>query len=95
MTLLGVDQAMASNELNHYCGAQVRLSWLRDLYNNCCKNQLWEFTARAYLLYLVGCTIFANKSTIFVRTHYLELFRDLPTCRKYVWGIAALVYFYE
>jgi len=38
MTLVGVDQAMTSVELNHCRGVQVRLSWLRDLYTNCCKN---------------------------------------------------------
>jgi len=59
MTLLGVDRAMASDELNH-----------------CRGSQLWEFVARAYLFHLVGCTIFANKSTTFVQTHYLELIRD-------------------
>ncbi|XP_027911497.1 protein MAIN-LIKE 2-like [Vigna unguiculata] len=42
-----------------------------------------------------GCTIFANKSATYVRTHYLELFRDLPTCRTYAWGVVALVYLYE
>ncbi|XP_027931987.1 protein MAIN-LIKE 1-like [Vigna unguiculata] len=94
-TLLGVDRAMACVELNQSRGAQVRLSWLRDLYHSCCENELWEFAARAYLLHLVGCTIFANKSTTYVRTHYLELFRDLSTCRTYGWGVAALVHLYE
>jgi len=83
MTLLGVDQTMACNELNQSCGGQVRLSWLREFYDSCCDNELWEFVARAYLLHLLGCTIFANKSATYVRTHYLELFRDLPTCRRY------------
>ena len=69
-TLLGVDRAMACVELNQSRGAQVRLSWLRELYDNCCENELWEFAARAYLLHLVGCTIFANKSATYVRTHY-------------------------
>ena len=95
MTLLGVDRAMTSNELNQSRGGQVRLSWLRNLYRSCCDNELWEFVARAYLLHLVGSTIFANKSATYVRTHYLELFRDLPTCRRYAWGVAALVYLYE
>ncbi|XP_027935732.1 protein MAIN-LIKE 1-like [Vigna unguiculata] len=65
-TLLGVDRAMACVELNQSRGAQVRLSWLRDLYHSCCENELWEFAARAYLLHLVGCTIFANKSATYV-----------------------------
>jgi len=94
-TLLGVDRAMACVELNQSRGAQVRLSWLREWYDNYCENELWEFVARAYLLHLVGCTIFANKSTTYVRTHYLELFRDLSTCRRYGWRVAALVHLYE
>ncbi|XP_027915206.1 protein MAIN-LIKE 1-like [Vigna unguiculata] len=42
-----------------------------------------------------GCTIFANKSATYVRTHYLKLFRDLSTCCTYGWGVAALVHLYE
>ena len=95
MTLLGVDRAMACEELNQSRGAQLRLSWLRELYDSCCDNELWEFAAHAYLLHLVGCTIFANKSATYVRTHYLKLFRNLPTCRRYACGVAALVYLYE
>ena len=41
MTLLGVDRAMATDDLNQGRGSQVRLSWLRDLYNSYCENQLW------------------------------------------------------
>jgi len=70
-------RAMSSNELNHCRGAQVRLSWLKDLYTSYCENQLWEFAAQAYLLHLVVCTIFADKSTTFVRVrtcNCLEIF---------------------
>ena len=48
-----------------------------------------------YLLHLVGCTIFVDKSTIFVRVSYLQLFRDLSSCHIYAWRVVALVYFYE
>ena len=95
MTFLGVDWVVASSELNQSRGGHVRLSWLRDLYRSCCDNKLWEFVAPAYLLHLLGCTIFANKSATYVRTHYLELVRDLPICRRYAWGVAALVYLYK
>ena len=84
ITLLVVDRVMACDELNQSQDGQVRLSWLRELYDSCCDNELWEFAARAYLLHLVGCMIFANKSDTYVRTYYLDLFRDLLTCRKYV-----------
>jgi len=40
MTLIGVDRAMACDELNQSWGAQVRLSWLRELYDSCCDNSL-------------------------------------------------------
>jgi len=40
MTLLGVDRAMACEELNKSRGAQVRLSWLRELYDSCYENEL-------------------------------------------------------
>jgi len=82
-SLLGVDRAITYDELNQSQGGQVKLSWLRELYDSCCDNELWEFVAHAYFLHLVGCTIFANKSATYVRTHYLELFRDIPTCRRY------------
>jgi len=38
--------------------------------------------ARAYLLHLVGCTIFANKSATLVSVFYLGFFVDL----KLAWG---------
>ena len=95
MTLLGVDRGMATAELKKSRGSQVRLSWLRDVYNSCCEREQWEFAARAYLLHLVGCTIFADKSGTLIRVSYLALFRDLGLCGRYAWGVAALVYLYE
>ncbi|KAJ1387165.1 Aminotransferase-like, plant mobile domain [Sesbania bispinosa] len=70
-------------------GAYVRLSWLRDVYKSNIESQNLNAAARAYLLHLVGCTIFV------VRVTYLELFRDLRTVGKIAWGAAALAYLYE
>ena len=50
--------------------------------------------ARAYLLYLMGCTIFADKSGTRVSISYLSLFEDLGRVSSYVWGAAALAYLY-
>jgi len=72
-TLLGVDRAMACVELNQSRGAQVRLSWLRELYDSCYENELWEFAAHAYLLHLVGCTIFVNKSVLIFFSSFFKL----------------------
>ena len=36
---LGVDRAKATAELTQYRGAHARLSWLRDLYEDCCETK--------------------------------------------------------
>ncbi|KAJ1401139.1 Aminotransferase-like, plant mobile domain [Sesbania bispinosa] len=76
-------------------GVYARLSWLRDVYNSNILSQNLNAAARAYLLHLVGCTIFADKSATVVRVTYLELFRDLRTMGNIAWGAAALAYLYE
>ncbi|XP_047177868.1 protein MAIN-LIKE 1-like [Vigna umbellata] len=66
MDLLGVDRAKASAEMKQSRGPKVRLSWLREVYQECIEQELWECAARAYLLHLLGCTIFTNKSGTFI-----------------------------
>nr|XP_027185996.1 protein MAINTENANCE OF MERISTEMS-like [Cicer arietinum] len=51
--------------------------------------------ARAFLLFLVGCTLFSDKSAFAVSVAYLECFRDLNSCGGYAWGAAALSYLYD
>jgi len=76
----------------------VRLEWLRSkfsdisdadspIYIMCC--------VRAYLLYLVGCTIFADKSDTRVSIMYLPLFENIGSVSSYTWGATALVYLYR
>ncbi|BAU02106.1 hypothetical protein VIGAN_11153300 [Vigna angularis var. angularis] len=95
MDLLGVDRAKATTEMTHTRGPKVRLSWLRDVYQECCDQELWECATRAYLLHLVGCTIFTNKSGMLIRVSYLLLFRDLAAYGRYAWGAATLAHTYE
>ena len=54
-----------------------------------------EFATQAFLLHLVGCTLFADKSAISVAVVYLELFRDLSMVGSYAWGAACLAYLYR
>ena len=42
-------------------GAYVQLSWLRDIYPGKCDVTQWNIAARVYLLYLVGCILFAKQ----------------------------------
>jgi len=49
---------------------------------------------RIYLLYLVGITIFNDKSQWAVDVVYLRYFRDLDLVASYSWGVAALSHLY-
>ncbi|KAJ1416287.1 Aminotransferase-like, plant mobile domain [Sesbania bispinosa] len=92
---LKVSHAEATTETEITRGAYVRLSWLRDVYKSNIESQNLNVAARAYLLHLVGCTIFADKSATAVRVTYLELFRDFRMVDKISWGATALAYLYE
>ena len=83
---LRVDRALASEETRHCRGAHVRLSWLR--YEDACSRRQWTVAARAYLLHLVGCTIFADKSATSVSVFYLGFFVDLRLTGGYSWAAA-------
>ena len=93
--LLGVQSGPANAEMREARGNAVRLSWLREHYETCCLNQHWEFAARAYLMHLIGCTIFVDKSDTSISVSYLPLFRDLAVCGGYAWGAAALAHMYD
>ncbi|KAL5193473.1 Zinc finger BED domain-containing protein RICESLEEPER 2 [Glycine soja] len=60
-----------------------------------CQARQWIVAARAYLLHLVGCTPFANKSATYVHVVHLDAFRDLGQSGGYAWGVAALVHMYD
>ena len=70
----------------------MRLGRLREVYEI---DQSWECAARAYLLHLLGFTIFTNKSANWVSVCYLALFRDLDMCEQWAWGAAILTFMYE
>jgi len=48
-----------------------------------------------YLLHLIGCTIFVDKSVTSVSISYLPLFCDLAVYSGYAWGVAALAHIYD
>ena len=93
--LLEVSGEEARTETVRAHGAYIRLSWLREVYESRCQARCWIVTARAYLLHLVGCTLFANKSATHVHVVHLEGFRDLGQSGGYAWGVAALVHMYD
>ena len=92
---LRVDWGVAAAETRHYRGGHVRLNWLREMCEDTCTRRQWTVAARAYLLHLVGCTIFADKSAMSVSVSYLGLFVDLRHTGGYSWATATLTHMYE
>ncbi|KAH1212834.1 Protein MAIN-LIKE 1 [Glycine max] len=58
-------------------------------------HRAYTVVARAYLLHLLGCTIFANKSATHVHVVFLDAFRDLSHSGSYAWGVVVLVHMYD
>ncbi|KNA25613.1 hypothetical protein SOVF_005040 [Spinacia oleracea] len=79
-------------------GGMVKLSWLKECFSRCPANASVEDVkryTRAYLLYLVGSTIFSTTTGNKVPVMYLPLFEDFDHCAKYAWGAAALAFLYR
>ncbi|KAK9088768.1 hypothetical protein Scep_027850 [Stephania cephalantha] len=98
--LLGVSAEEAEEEVNITKGLTVRKHWLKSRW--CPKAGSIprnyppvECTARAYLLYLLSCTLFADKSGSRVSIALLKLLEDLDDVGNYAWGAAALAYLYR
>eukprot|EP00256_Glycine_max_P068224 XP_025982819.1 protein MAIN-LIKE 1-like [Glycine max] len=90
---VSAEEARAETALTR--GAYVRLGWVRDIYEMRCQARRWIVAARAYLLHLVGCTLFANKSATYVHVVHLDAFCDLAQSGSYAWGVVALVHMYD
>ncbi|XP_044492827.1 protein MAIN-LIKE 2-like [Mangifera indica] len=83
---------------NHASGGMVKLSWLKEYFSNCPENALTEEVerhTRAYLLYLVGSTIFSTTTGNKVPVMYLPLFGDFEDAGTYAWGAATLAFLYR
>ncbi|KAL5134136.1 Protein MAIN-LIKE 1 [Glycine soja] len=76
-------------------GPYICLQWVSDIYERRCQAGHWTVAAHTYLLHLLGCTLFANKSATNVHVVYLEALRDLSMTERYAWGVAALVHMYD
>ena len=61
MELLEVFGEEARVETTWSRGAYVRLGWVQDIYEMRCQARRWIVAARAYLLHLVGCTLFSMR----------------------------------
>ena len=81
--LLEVTRQKAIDETEQCQRAYVFLAWLRDIYRSKCDARQWTLVARTYLLHLVGCILFANKSATHINVVFLDAFRDLNQSRGF------------
>ncbi|XP_010237918.1 protein MAIN-LIKE 1 isoform X2 [Brachypodium distachyon] len=79
------------------CGL-IRLTWLYRKFHQLPENPTINdivFSTRAYLLYLVGSTLFPDTMRGFVSPRYLPLLGDFGKIHEYAWGAAALAHLYR
>lgn len=72
---LGVSVEDAREDLVAVRGTSVRLEWLRSIFDNVddeSDSTQIECAVKAYFLFLLGCTLFVDKSTTLVSVAYLE-----------------------
>ncbi|CAL9009178.1 unnamed protein product, partial [Prunus brigantina] len=77
---LRVTDEEATEQLHQYNDEYVSLSWLRARFSNVSDTDSKEYimySAKAYLLYLLGCTLFVDKTGTRVQIVYLILLRNL------------------
>ncbi|MCL7034271.1 hypothetical protein MKW94_022542 [Papaver nudicaule] len=94
---LGIDEQKIVDELGVCRGDRVRMKWLME--NLAGKQHQSEdeidFAVRGYLLFLLGCTIFTDKTGTKVPVVYMKLLEDLSKVTDYAWGASALAFQYR
>ncbi|KAF9610543.1 hypothetical protein IFM89_023208 [Coptis chinensis] len=76
----------------------VTLEWLRKTFSNTPEDATAEIVdchVRAYLLFLLGCTIFNDKSGVGVHIAYLQVLLEVDNVSKYAWAATVLAYLYR
>ncbi|KAJ9701472.1 hypothetical protein PVL29_006710 [Vitis rotundifolia] len=90
----------------HKNGGMVKLSWSRESLSRCTEYASEEEVKKstllhkaqhthAYLLYLLGCTIFSSSTSNKVPVIYLQFFENFDDAKSYAWGATVLVYLYR
>ncbi|ERN19698.1 hypothetical protein AMTR_s00062p00190850 [Amborella trichopoda] len=76
----------------------IKFSWLKERFMILLPNASNDVVERhmmAYLVYLVGSTIFTGSTSNEVLTRYLKLFEDIDRAERYAWGAAVLAFLFR
>lgn len=74
------------------------MEWLRLIFSgviNAWSEDEIGYVFRGYLLYILRCTLFVNKTCTRVPICFLALLWDLDKVHTYAWGARALAYIYR
>jgi hypothetical protein len=109
--LLNFSREDAQEEFDKMKGAHVSFAKLLEIYhdnlnlalaaedNEDEEEETVEFlrdcTVRAFLLYLIGGTLFTNKSVQYVDLIFLSYLQDIPLINTWNWGASGLAYMYN
>ncbi|XP_058734138.1 protein MAIN-LIKE 2-like [Vicia villosa] len=93
MDALEVNEVDMLREFGETRGFHLRMSWLKTTYQELVDAERYQAAARAYMLHLMACTLFVDKSGVYIDVRYISLFSALDTpC--WARGVAALTMLY-
>lgn len=95
---LGVMVVEASEELGFAHGCSIKLEWLWLRFQGVTDTSGQEVirrSIRAYLLYLLECTLFTDKTGSWVSVDYFHYLEDLDSVYTYAWGANEITYLYR
>lgn len=96
---LGVTEVQAKMEMEK--AFAVKLSWIKSI---CTEDnratvdstpERQDQVARGYLLYLLGCTVFPDKTGNKISVYYLQSLMDLDSVGNTAWGMGILAHLYR
>lgn len=90
---LGVSEVVMLKEFDFDRGFHLRMFWLRDMYEELVVTWMYEVVAMVYMLHLVACTLFSNKSSVYINARYMWMFSSLDVT-NWAWGCMALTILY-
>ncbi|KAH6807024.1 hypothetical protein C2S51_028132 [Perilla frutescens var. frutescens] len=95
--LLGVSAEEANAEVSDR-GSYIKLKWLHSRFSELASSEddfEAVYAARAFLVYILGYTLFTDKTGDRITCNYLRLFEDPEEFEGYAWGVAALAFLYR